>query len=80
MKKKDLGYLSDIKFLKSKYYLFLNPYTEYAFTKCPKCRIITKIRKYCLVINVKPNHFIILNMTCNYCPDYDLIIVKKREI
>jgi len=63
-----------------RYYLFLNPYLDAAFTKCPKCETKTKIRKYCLMIHIEPHQLISLNKTCRYCPYCELIIVKKEEL
>ena len=63
-----------------KYRFFLNPYSEYAFTKCPKCETKTKIRKFPLVIHIEPRQIFLLNKQCKYCPNCDFIIVKKQEI
>ena len=70
----------DTKTQKERYFLFLNPYLKHAFTRCPKCTIKTRVRKYCLVIHINPHHFISLNKTCRYCPHCDLIIVKKLDL
>lgn len=70
---------------KPKYYFYLNPHDEYAWTKCPKCDNKTKVRKYCLVIHYeeKSQHYhqlFSLNKTCKFCPYCTLIIAKKSEI
>lgn len=65
---------------KSKHHLFLNPYQDAAFTRCPKCDNKTKLKKFPLVIHVDPKHFISLGKTCKYCPYCDLIIVKQTEL
>ena len=62
------------------HYFFLNPYSDMAFTRCPKCSALTKIRKFCLVIHIEPRNLFTLNKTCRYCPNCDLIIVKKEEL
>lgn len=67
-------------FKKDRHYFFLNPYTDSAFTRCPKCDAKTKIRKFCLVIHVEPRQLISLNKSCRYCPACDLIIAKKEEV
>jgi hypothetical protein len=64
----------------TKHYLFLNPYEDCAFTKCPKCNTKTKFRKFPLVIHVEPNQLFVLNKNCKYCTTCDLIIVKKSKI
>lgn len=33
---------------------FLNPYDDFAFTKCPKCDQKTAVRKFPLVIHIEP--------------------------
>lgn len=66
--------------MKKKHKFFLNPYSDCAFTKCPKCDTKTKIRKFILVINIKPQKLFLLNKQCKYCTKCDLIIVKKQEI
>ncbi len=65
---------------KKRHKFFLNPYSDCAFTKCPKCDAKTKIRKYPLVIHVEPKQLFLLNKKCKYCPNCDLIIAKKQEI
>ncbi len=66
--------------LKKRHNFFLNPYSDCAFTKCPKCETKTKIRKFTLVIHIEPQQLFILNKHCKYCPSCDLIITKKQEI
>ena len=65
---------------RARHYLFLNPYLDTAFTRCPKCEEKTKIRKYCLVIHIDPKQLLSLNKSCRYCPECDLIIVKHAEL
>lgn len=65
---------------KERYCFFLNPYTDIAFTRCPKCETITRIKKFCLVIHIEPHYFISLNKTCRYCSHCDMIIVKKAKL
>lgn len=70
---------------KAKYELFLNPYLEYRFTKCPKCEKNTKERKHCLVIDYedqqnKSNRLISINKTCKFCEKCQLLIVDKKEL
>lgn len=66
--------------IKKKYRFFLNPYTDMAFTKCPKCDTKTKLRKLPLVIHIEPKQLFILNKTCRYCSYCDLIIAKQAEL
>ena len=64
----------------ARYYFFLNPDQDCAFTKCPKCDNKTKVRKYPLVIHIEPGQILNLNKTCKYCTECDLIIVKQADI
>lgn len=63
-----------------KHRFFLNPYEDCAFTKCPKCDALTRVRKFPLVIHLEPKGLFLLNKSCKYCPDCDLIIAKKQEV
>lgn len=60
--------------------VFLNPYEDLRFSRCPKCEEKTRLRKFPLVIHVEPLNPVILNKTCRYCPDCDLIIAHQDEI
>ncbi|MCC5655091.1 hypothetical protein LC609_36110 [Nostoc sp. XA013] len=68
------------KTIKKRHRFFLNPYSDCAFTKCPKCDSKTKLRKFPLVIHIEPKQLFLLNKQCKYCPSCDLIIAKKQEI
>lgn len=69
-----------LKLRKSRYYFFLNPYNDDAFTKCPKCLTRTLIRKFPLVIHIEPRQVFILNKKCRYCPRCELIIARKSDV
>jgi len=43
---------------KEKYNFFLNPYTDAAFTKCPKCDGKTKVKKFPLLIFIEKIKFV----------------------
>ena len=60
--------------------LFLNPYKDAAFTRCPKCESKTKIRKFPLVIHAEPKQLLLLNKSCRYCMNCDLIIARQEEL
>lgn len=62
---------------KKRYRIFINPYHACAFTKCPRCVNKTNVRKFPLVVHVKPKQMILLNMECKYCTHCDLIIVRQ---
>jgi len=59
---------------------FLNPYTDVRFSRCPKCEEKTRLRKFPLVIHVEPLNPVIMNKSCRYCPDCDLIIAHQDKI
>jgi hypothetical protein len=63
-----------------RHFFFLNPYEDVAFTRCPQCERVTKVRRFCLFIHVAPHHLLSFNKTCRYCPVCDLIIVKKVDL
>jgi hypothetical protein len=64
-----------------RYLFFLNPYTDMRFTSsCPKCEGKTKLRKFPLGIHIEPNHFIVLNKSCRFCPYCELVIAHQDEL
>ena len=71
---------SSMKDKKKRHYLFLNPYQDCAFTKCPQCDAKTKVRKFPLVIHIEPQQLFILNKQCKFCANCDLIITKQFEV
>ncbi|OIO24555.1 hypothetical protein AUJ13_02355 [Candidatus Micrarchaeota archaeon CG1_02_49_24] len=67
--------------MKERYYFFLNPYPDCAFSKCPKCDHATKIKKLPLTIAIKKRKMILnLNKTCRFCQSCELLIARKKEI
>ncbi len=66
--------------LKRRYYFYLNPCQDAAFTRCPRCENKTNLRKFALVIHIEPDQFFALNKTCRYCTRCELIIVRKSEL
>ncbi len=62
------------------YRLFLNPYPDLAFTRCPQCQRPTKLRKYHLVVHVEPAQLLVLYKRCRFCEGCDLLIVKQDEL
>jgi hypothetical protein len=70
----------DVHKPKRRYYFYLNPYRDAAFTRCPRCGNKTNLRKFPLVIHIEPDQLFALNKTCRYCTRCELIIVKKSEL
>jgi hypothetical protein len=62
------------------YRFFLNPYLDARFSSCPECNQKMRQRKLPLFIHVNPRQPIILNKTCKYCPNCDLLIAHQNEI
>ena len=71
--------MSKVSHQKRRHRIFINPYVDCAFTKCPKCSEKTKVRKFPLVVHVEPSQMLLLNMGCKYCNSCDLIIVKHSS-
>jgi len=65
---------------KNRYYFFLNPYEDAAFTRCPKCESPTKLRKIALAIHIEPRQLVFINKLCRYCTKCELIIAKKSKL
>jgi hypothetical protein len=64
----------------SKYGFMVNPYPEERVSRCPLCEQKSKQRKTPILIHIVPKHLIVLNYTCRYCPDCDLLIAHKHEV
>ena len=56
---------------------FLNPYKEDRFTRCPECDELMKKRKNPLLVSVGTSLLMFFNISGNYCPDCDLLVVHK---
>ncbi len=65
---------------KTRYYLFLNPYLDAAFTRCPQCNRKTKVRMFCLLIQIEPRQLVSFNKSCRFCTACEIVIVKKAEL
>ncbi len=66
---------------KDRHRFFLNPYTDCAFTRCPKCENKTRLRKIPLAIHLeRQKRILCLNCTSKYCPYCDLLIARKQKI
>lgn len=63
-----------------RYNFILNPYQDPRCSTCPGCERKMRQRKLPLVIHMDPAHPVVLNKTCRYCPDCDLLIVHQDEL
>jgi len=66
--------------MKERYNFFLNPYSDCAFSRCPKCENATKLKKLPLTIAIRKEMILNLNKTCRFCPYCNLLIARKKEI
>ena len=66
--------------LPPRYTFFLNPYTDYRFTRCPNCDQPTRLRKFVLFIHVDPDHLLSMGKTCRFCPKCEWLIAHQDEV
>jgi hypothetical protein len=59
---------------------FLNPYRDARFTRCPKCDRKMGQRKLPLFIHVDDADPVVINFTCRYCSNCDLLIAHKDRL
>ena len=65
---------------KPRHHVFINPRSDAAFTRCPKCDYPTRLRKFPLVVHLAPvNRPAVINKTCRYCIACDLIIIRRLD-
>ena len=62
------------------YNFILNPHAETRLSHCPGCEKRMRQRKLPLFIHVDPVRPVVINYTCRYCPDCDLLIAHRDEI
>jgi thiol-disulfide isomerase/thioredoxin len=62
------------------YDFILNSYAETRVGRCPSCEHKMHQRKVPLFIQVGPMHPVILNYTCRYCPDCDLLVAHQNDV
>lgn len=61
--------------------IFLNPYVDAAFSRCPHCGTPTKVRKVYLVILVGQDKIdLVLNKLCRLCEPCNVLIVRQFEL
>ena len=63
-----------------RYSFLLNPYSDERLTKCPKCRKLTYLRKFALMIHIEEWGLMALGKTCRYCPRCELIMAHQDEL
>jgi hypothetical protein len=66
--------------LPPRYSFMLNPYKTERLSKCPKCKQLTKLRKFALFIQVEDMGIVLLGKTCRFCPYCELIMAHQDEL
>lgn len=66
--------------LPPRYRFALNQYAESRWSKCPRCRRLTYMRKFPLLIHVDGYGLLIFGKTCRYCPKCEFIIAHQNDL
>ena len=66
--------------LPPRYSCFLNPHPNERFTRCPRCKATTRLRKIPLVIHVDSMGLVLLRKTCRLCVVCEMLIAQEVEV
>ena len=66
--------------LPPRYAFFLNPHANEAFTRCPRCKAKTRVRKMALVVHVDSVGLVLLRKTCRLCVVCEMLIAHEDEM
>jgi hypothetical protein len=66
--------------LPPRYCFILNSYTDIRVSKCPRCRKLTHMRRFVLLIYVEGWGLFAQGKTCRCCTPCELIIAHKDEL
>lgn len=66
--------------LPPRYSFFLNPHLNERFTRCPRCKATTRLRKIPLVIHVNSVGLVLLRKTCRVCAVCEMLIAHEAEV
>jgi hypothetical protein len=66
--------------LPPRYAFVLNPQGDTKFTKCPRCKTKTNLRKLTLVIHVEGFGLVLLGKTCRLCLTCETLIAHEAEL
>jgi hypothetical protein len=66
--------------LPPRYSFFLNPHLNERFTRCPRCKAATRVRKIPLVIHVDAMGLVLLRKTCRLCVVCEMLIAHEAEV
>lgn len=63
-----------------RYSFILNPYSDIRVSSCVKCKKLTYVRKFSLLIHVDDFGLITLGKSSRYCPKCELIVTHQDEL
>jgi hypothetical protein len=66
--------------LPPRYSFLLNPHANERFTRCPRCKAITRVRKVPLVVHMDPIGLVLLRKTCRLCTVCEMLIADEAEM
>lgn len=66
--------------LPPRYSFFLNPHANERFTRCPRCKATTRVRKIPLVIHVDSMGLVLLRKTCRLCVVCEMLEEVKHDM
>lgn len=66
--------------LPPRYSFLLNAHRDQRFTRCPRCRATTRLRKVPLVIHVDSLGLVLLRKTCRLCVSCEMLIAHEFEL
>src|SRR5262245_64791636 len=66
--------------LSPRYSFLLNPHPNERFTRCPRCKATTRLRKIPLVIHVDTFGLVLLRKTCRLCVACEMLIAHETEV
>ena len=62
------------------YTFILNPHQDTRVSSCPKCKKLTYVRKFALLIHVSDFGLVTLRKSSRYCPKCELIVTHQDEL
>ena len=66
--------------LPPRYSFLLNPYPHERFTRCPRCKSTTRLRKIPLVVHVDSLGLVLLRKSCRLCTVCEVLIAHETEV
>jgi hypothetical protein len=65
---------------KPRHRFVFNQFSDIRCTRCPRCEVLTKLRKMPLLVQVEPQQLVPLQKAVRYCPACDLLVVHQDEL